>query len=187
MAGGTDEHARERARWRALPRGRPKEEDIPRPSPGQESVWDYPRPPRLARDDRRVEVLFGGRLIADSRRTFRVLETASPPVFYIPPEDVARECLVLSRRRTFCEWKGEARYFDVRVGHRQAAAAAWCYPDPDPPFAPIRGYLAFHAGLMDGCRVDGEIVTPQPGAYYGGWITGEILGPFKGEPGTEGW
>lgn len=157
------------------------------PAPGQESVWDYPRPPRLEPVAKRIEIDFGGIRLADTTAAYRVLETSHPPVYYIPPQDVAMQYLTPTQRTTTCEWKGRARYHTVRVGDRIAEDAAWAYPDPTPAFAAIRGYLAFYPARMDQCRVDGEIVQPQPGGFYGGWITSDIVGPFKGEPGSWGW
>lgn len=157
------------------------------PGPGQESVWDYPRPPRLERTRRRIEVWFGGEKIADSTGAWRVLETSHPPVYYIPPENVRDDLLVPTERSTWCEWKGCAIYFDVVSANRAAAGAAWSYPNPTPPFSPIAGHIAFYPALMDECRVDGVLARPQPGGFYGGWITPDIVGPFKGEPGTRGW
>lgn len=164
----------------------PKPERIP-PGPGQESVWDYPRPPRVEDSTRQVEVWFNDACIAQSRRARRVLETSGPPVYYLPPEDVRGDCLSAAGEHTWCEWKGRAEHFDVNVGDRQARLAAWCYPTPTPGYEPIAGWIAFYPGRVDACTLDGELVRPQPGHYYGGWITDEILGPFKGEPGTEGW
>lgn len=152
-----------------------------------ESVWDYPRPPRLERSDRHIEVVFNGVIIAETRRAWRVLETSHPPVFYIPPEDVKMDLLAPADRRSYCEWKGPAAYHTVIVGERTALDAVWSYPRPTSAFAPIAGYLAFYPSRMDACFVDGERVRSQPGDFYGGWITGEIVGPFKGDPGTEGW
>jgi uncharacterized protein (DUF427 family) len=157
------------------------------PGPGQESVWDYPRPPRVEESAKRLRVIFNGVTIAETRRAKRVLETSSPPVYYIPPEDIRMECLAPTARTTVCEWKGRARYFTVTVGDRIAANAAWCYPNPTPDFALIRGYVAFYASAMDACYVDDERVQPQAGDFYGGWITRDIVGPFKGEPGTLHW
>jgi uncharacterized protein (DUF427 family) len=185
MPSSPDEVARERTRWRRFPRGRP--ERIEAPGPGQESVWDYPRPPRVEPDGRLVRVKFGGVLLAESSRSLRVLETASPPVFYLPPEDVRTELLERSERETFCEWKGVAAYWSVRVAERVAESAAWSYPDPDPAYATLRDRLAFHAGAMDACWVGAQRVEAQPGAYYGGWITPDVVGPFKGAPGTDAW
>jgi uncharacterized protein (DUF427 family) len=157
------------------------------PGPGQESVWDYPRPPRVERSPKRVEVAFGGIVLADTTAAWRVLETSHPPIYYIPPGDIRMERLVESPRTSYCEWKGSARYVDVRVGDRVAEGAGWFYPKPTQRFEPIRDFVAFYPALMDVCRVDGEIVTPQPGRFYGGWITSDIVGPFKGTRGTEFW
>ncbi len=155
--------------------------------PGQESVWDYPRPPRLEPVARRLRVVFNGVTIADTERGFRVLETSHPPTYYLPPEDVLMEHLRPAGSGSVCEWKGGAVYYDVVVGERVAPRAAWAYPAPTGAFRPMRDHVAFYAGLLDGCYVDGERVTPQPGRFYGGWITRDIVGPFKGEPGTGGW
>ena len=156
--------------------------------PGEESVWDYPRPPRLEDSSKHIEVIFNGVKIADTHRAKRVLETAGAPVYYIPPEDVMlAEHLVVTDRSTFCEWKGNASYYTVSVGEKSAANAAWAYLEPSEPFAGIRGYVAFYPAFMDACLVDGEQATPQPGRYYGGWVTHEIKGPFKGSPGSHDW
>jgi uncharacterized protein (DUF427 family) len=157
------------------------------PGPGQESVWDYPRPPRIEDSSEHVRVIFGGETIAETRRAKRVLETSGPPTYYIPPEDVRRELLVPTPRTTICEWKGQAAYFTLRCGDAVAMEAAWSYPDPNPAFAAIKDYLAFYPGRVDACYVDGERVQAQDGDFYGGWITRRIVGPFKGEPGSEGW
>jgi len=155
--------------------------------PGQESVWDYPRPPRLEPTARRLRVVFAGAEIADSRRAWRVLETSHPPVYYLPRADVRCEMLIAAPGSSFCEWKGRAAYWTVRLGRREARRAAWSYPAPTPAFAPIRDHLAFFAGAMDECTVDGMVVRPQPGGFYGGWITDDVVGPFKGAAGTDGW
>lgn len=157
------------------------------PGPGQESVWDYPRPPRLERTAKHIQVVYNGMVIADSQRAWRVLETSHPPVYYIPPQDIHMECLRPAVGGSFCEWKGQASYYDVCVGDKTAANAAWTYPQPTPPFADIKDHVAFYAQPMDACTVDGEQVQPQPGQFYGGWITRDIVGPFKGEPGSWGW
>ncbi|MBD3236586.1 MAG: DUF427 domain-containing protein [Candidatus Eisenbacteria bacterium] len=157
------------------------------PREGQESVWDYPRPPRLERTGKPVRVVFAGVTIAESQAALRILETSHPPVYYIPPHDVRSEHLAPAAGRSFCEWKGEARYYDVRVAARIAERAAWSYPDPVVEYAALRDHIAFYAHLMDACYVDGERVRPQPGGVYGGWITSDIAGPFKGEPGSAGW
>lgn len=157
------------------------------PGPGQESVWDYPRPPRIEDSSKAVKVVFNGQVIADTRRAKRVLETSHPPVYYIPLADVREEYLVRTARSSFCEWKGTASYYTVRVGDREAGDSAWYYPAPSAAFAAIRDYIAFYPGRMEACSVDGERVRSQPGDFYGGWITSEITGPFKGAPGTFGW
>jgi uncharacterized protein (DUF427 family) len=157
------------------------------PGPGQESVWDYPRPPRVEETSKRVRVVFDGETVADTTRAKRVLETSHPPVYYVPLDDVRGEFLVRTARSSFCEWKGRAGYYTVRVGDREAPDAAWFYPEPTPAFEPIRNYVAFYPSRMDACYVDDERVRSQEGDFYGGWITGEIVGPFKGGPGTRGW
>lgn len=154
---------------------------------GKESVWDYPRPPRVAPDNRRVIVTFGGEVIADSVRATRVLETSHPPVFYIPPEDVRVELLDANGEQTWCEFKGDAHYYDIAVGDRRNQSIAWCYPEPSEGFEPIQYAIAFYPDRVDSCTVDGEVVRAQQGGFYGGWITSEIVGPFKGEPGSSGW
>lgn len=157
------------------------------PGPGQESVWDYPRPPRLEQARRHIRVEHQGLVVADTRRAWRVLETSHPPVYYIPPDDVDLSLLRPTRRRTFCEWKGHAVYHDLAVGESLVEEAAWSYPDPTPAFAPIRDHLAFYASRVDLCSVDGEVATGQRGDFYGGWITSDIVGPFKGGPGSSFW
>lgn len=157
------------------------------PAPGQESVWDYPRPPRLEASSKHITVVFNGVTIAETRRAIRVLETSSPPVYYLPPEDIEMDYLSRTDHGSFCEWKGNAAYYTVSVGDKQADNAAWYYPNPTPDFMQIRDYVAFYAGKMDACFVDGERVQPQAGDFYGGWITHDIVGPFKGEPVTRGW
>lgn len=157
------------------------------PGPGQESVWDYPRPPRWEACSDEIRAVLGGQDIAASSQTKRVLETSHPPVYYIPPEDVRMELLVPTLRQTWCEWKGEACYFDVVLGDRRIESAAWAYPSPTPRVEAIRDHLAFYPHLMDACFVGEEQVRAQAGGFYGGWITSNIVGPFKGEPGTRGW
>jgi uncharacterized protein (DUF427 family) len=153
-----------------------------------ESVWDYPRPPRVEQTGRRIRVELGGEVVADTRRALRVLETSHPPTYYVPLEDVAPGALVASDgASTYCEWKGVASYYDVVGGRTRAGRAAWTYHDPSPGFEPIRDAVAFYPAAMDACWVDDERVEPQPGGFYGGWITSDVVGPFKGEPGTLGW
>jgi uncharacterized protein (DUF427 family) len=157
------------------------------PGPGQESVWDYPRPPRLERTTKRIEVIFAGVKVADSQNAWRVLETSHPPVYYLPRGDVLMEHLESAEGSSFCEWKGAASYFDIVVAERVATQAAWTYRSPTARFAEIRDHLAFFAPRLDAAFVDGERVTPQPGGFYGGWITADVVGPFKGGPGSWGW
>jgi len=152
-----------------------------------ESVWDYPRPPRVEASQKPVRVEFAGEVIAETTRAYRVLETSHPPVFYIPLEDVRGEFLRPSRRRTYCEFKGEAGYYDLVAGGREVREAAWYYPEPSARYEVLRGHVAFYPGRVDAAWVGDEQVTPQEGDFYGGWITSEIEGPFKGGPGTAGW
>ena len=130
---------------------------------------------------------FAGRVLAETRRARRIIETNSPPSYYVPALDVRRECLVPARHHTLCEWKGRADYWDVASGDRRATLAAWSYPRPRPAFEEIAGYFAFYAQAVDHCFVGEEEVIPQPGRYYGGWITANLTGPFKGVPGSEAW
>lgn len=155
------------------------------PGPGQESVWDYPRPPAIVPDARPVEVWAGTTRIAASTRAVRVLETASAPTFYLPPADVDRAQLVPARGRSVCEWKGIASYWALATAPEEGAIG-WSYDDPTPAFAAISGWLSFYPARV-ACIVGGERARPQPGGFYGGWVTGEIVGPFKGEPGTGHW
>jgi uncharacterized protein (DUF427 family) len=158
------------------------------PGPGQESVWDYPRPPRLERCDALIEIFINdGEKMAESRDSFRILETSHPPVYYLPPKSIRMDWLVESNHGSFCEWKGYATYYSLQLGDRLVPNVAWCYKLPSPRFSEIAGYLAFYPSKMDACYVDGERVRAQDGDFYGGWITQRIVGPFKGGPGTLGW
>jgi len=157
------------------------------PQLGQESVWDYPRPPRLESINAHIEIIFNGVKIATTKGAYRVLETSHPPVYYLPPQDIAMEYLQSVGGQSFCEWKGVANYYNLAVADKVAPKVAWYYPHPTPEFEAITDYVAFYAAPMDGCYVDGEKVTPQPGNFYGGWITSNIVGPFKGETGSWGW
>ncbi len=154
---------------------------------GRESVWDYPRPPRCEPCHKRIEVHIDGERIASTRNSLRVLETSHPPVFYIPPEDVLMEYLFPVFGRTWCEWKGDASYYDLHLREHMVPAAAWSYRTPTPAFEAIRDHLAFYPSRVDACFVDDERVQSQPGDFYGGWITRDIVGPSKGSPGTMGW
>ncbi len=185
MSRYTKEVEAERQKWRALPRKRPEIIDIP--GPGQESVWDYPRPPRVECAPQRVRVEFGRIVLAESTRALRVVETASPPVYYFPPADVQVAHLEPVEGSTLCEWKGFAQYWSVCVKGLIAERAAWSYPDPDPEYSAIEGHFAFFPGKMDACYVGDERVMAQEGGYYGGWVTSSIVGPFKGEAGSDQW
>lgn len=156
------------------------------PGRGEESVWDYPRPPALVADRRLIEVRLGQRLVAETRGAYRVLETAGAPAFYVPPNAVDHGLLQPTEAASFCEWKGHARYWDVTDGRQVARNAAWAYPAPKSRYAAIAGYLAFYPREL-ACYVAGEQARPQPGGFYGGWVTSELVGPFKGEPGTQEW
>lgn len=158
-----------------------------KPGSGQESVWDYPRPPRLENCAKRIRIIFNGGVIADTVRAKRVLETSHPPVYYLPPEDIAMAHLAPGKGSSFCEWKGCAHYYEVVCGDRRAPRAAWSYPNPTPTFATIKNHVAFYCAPLDACLVGGEQARPQPGGFYGGWITDDVVGPFKGAPGTAGW
>jgi uncharacterized protein (DUF427 family) len=150
-------------------------------------VWDYPRPPRLEAVAKRVRVELAGVTLADTDAALRVCETASPPTYYLPPGCVRRDLLEPATGTSLCEWKGTAHYFSARVGERCVPCVAWCYPRPLPGYEALKDHLAFFPGRVDACLVGDERVTPQPGDYYGGWVTRDLVGPFKGEPGTEGW
>lgn len=167
--------------WQYTGRERPPFAD--EPGPGQESVWDYPRPPALERSDREVLVIAGGVELARSTGCYRVLETASPPTWYIPAEDVNTHALMPVAGSSFCEWKGAAAYWGLATSGEMVG---WSYPEPTDRFAAIRGAFSFYPGRV-ACYVAGERVRPQPGAFYGGWVTDEIVGPMKGEPGTGHW
>jgi uncharacterized protein (DUF427 family) len=168
----------------AIVAGRPAPD---RPLPGQESVWDYPRPPRLEQFRGRITVELGGETVASTNRGWRVLETSHPPTYYLPADDFRPGALREADGGSWCEWKGRARYFDVTGGNRVAARAAWTYPEPTTGFRALAGAVAVMAAQMGRCTVDGEEVLPQPGGFYGGWITSRVAGPFKGVPGSMGW
>lgn len=158
-----------------------------KPQAGQESVWDYPRPPRAEPRLERVVVRLGGQVIADTTDAVRVLETSHPPVYYLPLGSFPAGVLVPVQGTTFCEFKGEARYFDVVAGGIVAPCAGWTFPEPVPGFEMLATRVALYPGRMESCEVNGEQVSFQEGDFYGGWITRRIVGPFKGGPGTSGW
>lgn len=155
--------------------------------PGQESVWRYPRPALAQPTAAHIVIILGGIVIAETRRGVRTIETSHPPSYYVPPDDILADALVPVRGGSLCEWKGAAGYFDVQAGGLRRPRAAWSYANPTAPFASIRHFVAFYAGAMDACTVDGERVVPQPGGFYGGWITPQVAGPFKGVPGSASW
>lgn len=157
------------------------------PGPGQESVWDYPRPPAVDPTGKHIQVVFNDITIADTRRAIRILETSHPPTYYIPTEDIALDYLTRTDHRTFCEFKGQAVYWTLRINDRVSKDAAWSYPNPTPGFKAIRNHLCFYPSRVDACYIDGEQVDAQKGDFYGGWITSDIVGPFKGGPGTQSW
>lgn len=170
--------------WKYRGQKRPSFAELP--GPGQESVWDYPRPPTVDPDVRRVEVMQGGLIIADSWHAYRVLETASPPTFYIPAADVLVARLMPCAGQSFCEWKGMARYWALKAERDAQEAVGWSYPTINDAFKAIEGYFSFYPARV-ACFVGGERVQPQAGAFYGGWVTHELVGPFKGAPGTNHW
>lgn len=155
--------------------------------PGQESVWDYPRPPRAEPTPRQIVIVHKGVTLVDTRAAWRTLETSHPPTYYIPQEHIAMAHLMPNAGTSFCEWKGQARYWDVVIGDTRLVGAGWSYPSPSPAFAGIRDHIAFYAAPFDRVEIDGEQVTPQPGGFYGGWITSAEAGPFKGIPNSRFW
>ena len=153
-----------------------------------ERVAEYPRPPHLEWCDKPIRIVFAGQLVAASAGAWRVLETFHPPTYYLDPTAFVPGSLTPgSARGSFCEWKGRARYWTITVAGRSAADCAWSYPDPTPAFVDLADCLAVYAAAMDVCTVAGEAVTPQPGGFYGGWVTSDLEGPFKGGPGTQFW
>jgi uncharacterized protein (DUF427 family) len=159
--------------------------DVPRP--GQESVWHYPRPPRLEHFAGSITVELGGEIIASTTRAWRVLETSHPPSYYLPRDAFAEGVLHPASGSSWCEWKGRAGYYDLVTAARRAVSAGWTYAEPNPRFADIAGAIAVMPGKVDRCTVNGEEVAPQPGGFYGGWVNSWIAGPFKGGPGSLGW
>jgi uncharacterized protein (DUF427 family) len=155
-------------------------------APGQESVWDYPRPPAIRHSDEEIIVTLGGVQICETRSSWRILETSHPPTYYLPRTAFLDGALVPAPGSSFCEWKGTAGYLDLVCGDRVAARAAWYYPQPNGRYGQLRDHVALYAGAVDECLVDGERVEPQPGGFYGGWVTSAVRGPFKGIPGSIG-
>ncbi|HBH24065.1 MAG TPA: hypothetical protein DDY13_11670 [Cytophagales bacterium] len=158
-----------------------------KPGPGQESVWDYPRPPKLEPFKGSIKIIFAGDVIAECQTAYRALETSHPPTYYLPPDAFKTGVLIAVERTSYCEFKGMAHYFDIAHKGRIAEYAAWSYPDPNKNFLPIQNYISVYAHLMEACYVNDEKVKAQEGGFYGGWVTDNIVGPFKGAPGTWGW
>ncbi|MBT8492610.1 MAG: DUF427 domain-containing protein [Deltaproteobacteria bacterium] len=161
--------------------------NIATPGPGQRSVWDFPRPPAVERVLDRVRVEMSGVVLADSLACLRVCETASPPTYYLPMADIRQEHLRAAAGGSMCEWKGRASYYDVVVGDRVGQQAAWWYPEIASEYRMLSEHVAFYASRVDRCTVGDEVVEPQPGGFYAGWITSELTGPWKGGPGSSGW
>jgi len=157
------------------------------PQAGQESVWDYPRPPRVEKSSERIRVVVNGQTIIDSTDTYRVLETSHPPTYYIPRKDVQMQALTPTQRNTYCEFKGQASYYTVEVDGQKVVNGAWTYTNPNHGYEAIKDHIAVYPSRMEACYVDDEQVTPQEGDFYGGWITSKVVGPFKGGAGTRGW
>ena len=157
------------------------------PKPGQESVWDFPRPAVAQQTPSHVKIVHRGVTIAESRRAVRTLETSHPPSYYFPREDVAMALLSASQGRSLCEWKGDAVYFNISLKGESLRDVAWSYPRPTSSFILLKDYIAFYAAPFENCTVDGERATPQPGDFYGGWVTSKLSGPFKGVPGSRSW
>lgn len=182
MAEPTREVLAARQGWRWTGQERPPWADVP--APGQESVWDYPRPPIVVADTRRVVVRAPTHVIVDTVRSVRFLETAGAPSFYVPPTEVDIDRLTSVPGTSTCEWKGMARYW--ALAEQPTQAVGWDYPDPFSPYEEVAGWFSFYPAVL-ACTVDGEVVRPQPGGFYGGWVTDEIAGPVKGSPGSQGW
>lgn len=164
---------------------RPKREPT---NSGQESVWDYPRPPKLEPVSEHIHIKHCGQVIADTNGAYRVLETSHPPTYFLPPTDCSMQWLTPSGHESFCEWKGVAGYYDLVLPNQPIVTqVAWFYTNPTAAFKPIAGYLAFYCGKVDECFVGAEQASPQPGSFYGGWVTSKLAGPFKGVPGSMGW
>lgn len=158
-----------------------------RAGPGQTSVWTLPRPAIAQSCSARIVIEHAGTIVADTRNSVCTFETSHPPSYYIPQRDIHPDVLRSTAGSSYCEWKGAAKYWDIVIGASALLRAGWSYPSPTPEFAALRDYVAFYAASFDRCSVDGETVIPQPGGFYGGWITSSFVGPFKGMPGSQGW
>ncbi len=158
-----------------------------KPGPGQESCWDYPRPPALDTSNESIVIELGGMVIARSTKSWRVLETSHPPTYYVPRAAFVEGALRLTTGATWCEWKGKATYYDLVAGDTVVQAGAWNYPEPTPRFADLSDAISLMPAVVDRITINNEVVTPQEGTFYGGWITSRVVGPFKGAPGTSHW
>ena len=158
-----------------------------KPKAGQESVWDYPRPPRLESFKGHIRIVFNDEIILDTHSAYRILETSHPPTYYLPVNDFKKDVLRINQATSFCEFKGVAAYYDIQLNGKTAEKAAWHYPNPNLKYFALKDHVAVYAHLMDECMVNDEVVDAQQGSFYGGWITSNIVGPFKGAPGTWGW
>ncbi|MFT6857312.1 MAG: hypothetical protein ACJA0X_003301 [Cyclobacteriaceae bacterium] len=158
-----------------------------KPLPGQESVWDYPRPPAIEPFKGHLRIVFQGEVIVDTNKAYRILETSHPPSFYLPLADFKPDTIKKIAGSSYCEWKGMAEYFEIEVNGSKAKKCAWGYPNPNDRFAALKGHVSVYAHMMEACFVNDEKVQAQEGDFYGGWITSNIVGPFKGAPGTWGW
>jgi uncharacterized protein (DUF427 family) len=152
-----------------------------------ESVWDYPRPPKLEKFKGHIRILHKNLILADSNNVYRILETSHPPVYYIPAEDISMLYFTINEKKSFCEWKGQASYVDLNLNDQILKNTGWTYPDPDKRYPQLKNTFSFYASKFDKCLVNDELVRPQEGDFYGGWITSNIKGPFKGAPGTGSW
>ena len=180
----SDRIAKARAQWRWLGPDRPTFADVP--APGQVSVWDFPRPPELVRETREIVVLWGDTLVGRTRGAWAVRETAHPPTFYLPLVDLDRKLLRTAGDSSFCEWKGPAQYWDLNDGARQLVKVGWSYPKPLAGAEALADCIAFYAHELE-CSVGGARAIAQQGVFYGGWITPDLSGPFKGDLGSNGW
>ena len=184
MAKVTEWARKSRLKWEYTGQKRP--DFAIEPKDGQESVWDYPRPPVIVADQRQILIKRGDIEICNTCKAVRILETAGAPTFYFPPSEINQEHLIEAGGGSWCEWKGRAAYWSVHVGGEVLESVGWSYPDPFPEYEGIKDYLSFYPSELE-CYIEGERVAPQPGGFYGGWVTSEIVGPIKGEPDSENW
>lgn len=158
-----------------------------KPGKGQESVWDYPRPPAIEQFNKHIRIIFNEQIIADTNDSFRILETSHPPSYYLPKSSFKDGTLIKTNKTSYCEFKGMAHYYDIKWEDQRAAGAAWGYQNPTEHYSGIKDHVCVYGHLMDACYIGDELIIPQPGGFYGGWITNNIVGPFKGGPNSWGW